>query len=128
MPEFDGIILGSPTRFGNMLSQMKELWDHTSGLWMEAKPVGKVDDVFTGSVSTYGGHETTAVVMMFPMLYHGMVIIEASYTVKELFITGSPYGPSSIVGANSDKLNEADLTVDKAHGKRIDEIASKLFP
>ncbi len=127
MPNCDAIIFGSPTRFGNMSSQMKALWDRTSSLWLEGKLIGKVGGVFTGAASVHGGQETTAVSMMFPMLHQGMIIVGVPYSVKELFTSGSPYGPSGILGANADQLKEIDLAVAKAHGKRIAEIASKLI-
>ncbi len=127
MPSYDAIIFGSPTRFGNMSSQMKALWDRTSSLWLEGKLIGKVGGVFTGASSVHGGQETTAVSMMFPMLHQGMIIVGVPYSVKELFTSGSPYGPSGILGANADQLKEIDLVVAKAHGKRIAEIASKII-
>jgi NAD(P)H dehydrogenase (quinone) len=127
MSEYDAIIFGSPTRFGNMSAQMKTLWDRTSSLWLENKLVGKVGGVFTGAGSVHGGQETTAVSMMFPMLHQGMIIVGVPYSVKELFVSGSPYGPSSIVGAKADQLKDIDLAVARAHGKRIAEIASKLI-
>lgn len=127
MPNYDGIIFGSPTRFGNMSAQMKALWDRASGLWLEGKLIGKVGGVFTGAASVHGGQETTAVTMMFPMLHQGMIIVGVPYSVKELFTSGSPYGPSSIVGGNNDQLKEIDLVVAKAHGKRIAEITSRII-
>lgn len=127
MPNYDAIIFGSPTRFGNMSAQMKALWDRTSSLWLEGKLIGKVGGVFTGAASVHGGQETTAVTMMFPMLHQGMIIVGVPYSVKELSTSGSPYGPSGILGANADQLKEIDLVVAKAHGKRIAEITSKLI-
>lgn len=127
MINFDAIIFGSPTRFGNMAAEMKALWDRTSGLWLEGKLIGKVGGVFTGAASVHGGQETTTVSMMFPMLHQGMIIVGVPYSVKELFVSGSPYGPSSIVGGKNDQLKDVDLAVAKAHGKRIAEIAAKLI-
>jgi NAD(P)H dehydrogenase (quinone) len=127
MTNFDAIIFGSPTRFGNMSAEMKALWDRTSGLWLSGQLIGKVGGVFTGAASVHGGQETTAVSMMFPMLHQGMIIVGVPYSIKELFVSGSPYGPSSIVGGNNDQLKEIDLVVAKAHGKRIAEVASKLI-
>ena len=126
LPKYDAIIFGSPTRFGNMASQLKEIWDRTSDHWLNGRLIGKVGGVFTGAASVHGGQETTAVSMMFPMLHHGMIIVGVPYSVKELFKSGSPYGPSGIVGPNADQLEERDLKVARAHGKRIGETASKL--
>lgn len=86
---------------------------------MEGKLIGKVGGVFTGASSVHGGQETTAVSMMFPMLHQGMIIVGVPYSVKELFTSGSPYGPAGILGAKSDQLKDIDLVVAKAHGRRI---------
>jgi len=126
MPKADAIIFGSPTRFGNMAAPMKEMWDRTSSLWMNGSLIGKVGGVFTGAASVHGGQETTAVSMMFPMLHQGMIIVGPSYDTKELFLSGSPYGPSIIAGANNDQVTENDLAVARALGRKIATIASKL--
>lgn len=126
MTKADAIIFGSPTRFGNMAAPMKEMWDRTSSLWLEGKLIGKVGGVFTGASSVHGGQETTAVSMMFPMLHHGMIIVGPAYDIPELLKSGSPYGPSTIVGPNSDTVTETDFIVARALGKKISVIASKL--
>lgn len=127
MPTYDAIIFGSPTRFGNMSARLKALWDRTTSLWMEGKLIGKAGGVFTGASSVHGGQETTAVSMMFPMLHQGMIIVGVPYSVKELFTSGSPYGPAGILGAKSDQLKDIDLVVAKAHGKRIAEVTAKII-
>ena len=75
MPNFDAIVFGSPTRFGNMAAPMKALWDRTSDLWMKGSLIDKLGAVFTGAASVHGGQETTAISMMFPMPHHGMIIV-----------------------------------------------------
>ncbi|NIM25947.1 MAG: NAD(P)H:quinone oxidoreductase [Nitrosopumilaceae archaeon] len=126
MSKADAIIFGSPTRFGNMAHEMKKMWDLSTDLWFTGKLIGKVGGVFTGASSVHGGQETTALSMMFPMLHQGMIIVGPSYDTKELHESGSPYGPSTIVGANSDQIKEVDLVVARALGSKIAKITSKL--
>jgi NAD(P)H dehydrogenase (quinone) len=127
MPNYDAIIFGSPTRFGNMAAPMKALWDRTSELWMNGSLIDKLGAVFTGAASVHGGQETTAISMMFPMLHHGMIIVGVPYAVPELTQSGSPYGPSRIVGPMSNKeITEADTKVARALGKRVSGLAQKL--
>jgi NAD(P)H dehydrogenase (quinone) len=127
LPRHHAIIFGSPTRFGNMAAPMKALWDMTSDLWMKGSLIGKVGAVFTSAASVHGGQETTAVSMMFPMLHHGMIIVGVPYSVPELIGSGSPYGPSRIVGSlSTKKIEEADIKVAQALGKRVAEISRKL--
>jgi len=127
LPQHDAIIIGSPTRFGNMAAPMKALWDITADLWIKGSLIGKVGGVFTSASSVHGGQETTAISMMFPMLHHGMIIVGVPYSVPELSHSGSPYGPSSIVGPLSNKaIIKADIEVARVFGKGIVEITRKL--
>lgn len=128
LPNFDAIIFGSPTRFGNMAAPLKALWDRTSKLWSDGALIGKLGAVFTGAASVHGGQETTAISMMFPMLHHGMIIVGVPYSVPELTQSGSPYGPSRIVGPMANKqIDDADIKVARALGKRVTHLAQKLF-
>jgi NAD(P)H dehydrogenase (quinone) len=128
LPNFDAIIFGSPTRFGNMAAPLKALWDRTSKLWLDGALIGKLGAVFTGAASVHGGQETTAISMMFPMLHHGMIIVGVPYSVPELTQSGSPYGPSRIVGPMANKqIDDADIKVARALGKRVTHLAQKLF-
>jgi NAD(P)H dehydrogenase (quinone) len=127
LPRHHAIIFGSPTRFGNMAAPMKALWDMTSDLWMKGSLRWKVGAVITSAASVHGGQETTAVSMMFPILHHGMIIVGVPYSVPELIGSGSPYGPSRIVGSlSTKKIEEADIKVAQALGKRVPEISRKL--
>jgi NAD(P)H dehydrogenase (quinone) len=127
LPQYDAILFGSPTRFGNMASQMKTLWDRTSRLWLNGSLIGKVGGVFTSASSVHGGQESTAISMMFPMLHHGMIIVGVPYSIPELTETGSPYSPSRIVGPKADRpFEDKDIKVARGFGKRIAEITSKL--
>ena len=121
------IIFGSPTRFGNIAPPIRGLWDMTSDLWMKDSLIGKVGAVFTNAASVHGGQETTAISMMFPMLHHDMIIVGVPYFVLELIGSGSPYGPSRIVGSlSAKKVEEADIKVAQALGKRVAEKSRKL--
>jgi NAD(P)H dehydrogenase (quinone) len=127
LPNYDAIIFGSPTRFGNMAAPLKALWDRTSKLWMDGALIGKLGAVFTGASSVHGGQETTAISMMFPMLHHGMIIVGVPYSVPELTQSGSPYGPTRIVGPMANKqIDDADIRVARALGKRVTQLAQKL--
>ena len=128
LPKNDAIIFGSPTRFGNMAAPMKTMWDGTTELWTSGSLVGKIGAVFTSAASAHGGQETTAVSMMFPMFHHGMILIGVPYSVEDLIESGSPYGPSRIVGrlANQE-IQQADIRVARALGKRVAEVTKKFI-
>lgn len=126
----DGLILGSPTRFGNMCSQMRNFLDQTGGLWMKGALVGKPAGVFCCTATMHGGQETTLVSMMFTLIHHGMLIAGVPYSVPELGSSmrgGTPYGASAVVGPEGNEPpTETDLKIAQAQGKRIAEIAAKL--
>jgi NAD(P)H dehydrogenase (quinone) len=128
LPNNDAIIFGSPTRFGNMAAPMKTMWDETTELWTSGSLIGKIGAVFTSAASVHGGQETTAVSMMFPMFHHGMILIGVPYSVEDLIESGSPYGPSRIVGrlANQE-IQQADIRVARALGKRVAEVTKKFI-
>jgi NAD(P)H dehydrogenase (quinone) len=127
----DAIIFGSPTRYGNMAAQMKQLFDSTAALWLKGELEGKVGGVFTSTASTHGGQETTLLSMMIPMLHLGLFISGVPYSVQGMLHTegrgGTPYGPSTIAGSRGElQPAEEDLDIARAHGKRIAETAKKL--
>ncbi|HQO58883.1 MAG TPA: NAD(P)H:quinone oxidoreductase [Candidatus Omnitrophota bacterium] len=130
LENIDGIILGSPTRFGNMCSQLRNFLDQTGGLWGKGALIGKPAGVFCCTASLHGGQETTLVSMMVTLLHHGAVIVGVPYSVKELGETqrgGTPYGPTAVVGAMSDEApDETELKIAKAFGKRLAQVAKKL--
>ncbi len=126
----DAVIFGTPTRYGNMSSSLKDFIDKTAGVWVKGGLVGKVGAAFTSSTSIHGGQETTLLTMFIPMLHHGMIIAGIPYSEEKLFATtagGSPYGASSVTGAMADKppTDEAEALA-KALGKRVAELAMKL--
>ena len=128
----DGIIIGTPTRFGNMTSQMKNFWDQTGGDWFGGTLIGKPASVFTSTATQHGGQETTIITSMIPLLHHGCVIVGLPYSNQEQMrideITGgSPYGASTVTGGKGERMpsdNEKKLAV--AFGKHLTEIAIKL--
>jgi NAD(P)H dehydrogenase (quinone) len=126
----DGLVLGSPTRFGNMCAQMRNFWDRTTQIWMKGQLIGKPAGVFTSTGTFHGGQETTLISMMFTLIHHGMVIVGIPYSVQELITTergGTPYGASSVVGPMSDQSpTQMDLKLGRILGKRVTEIAQKL--
>lgn len=131
LADYDAIVFGTPTRFGNMASQMRNFLDQTGGLWAEGKLAGKVGSVFT-STGTGGGNETTITSFWNTLAHHGMVIVGLSYASPELTDLsevkgGSPYGAGTIAGADGSRSpSEMELNVARAQGKRVAEIAAKL--
>lgn len=126
----DGLVLGSPTRFGNMAAPLKYFLDTTSSLWLSGALIGKPAGVFTSTSSLHGGQETTLISMMLPLMHHGMLILGVPYSESSLFSTttgGTPYGPSHFAGADSkNPISVDEKTLCMALGKRIAEIATKL--
>lgn len=126
----DAILVGSPTRFGNMCAQMRNFWDRTSSLWMKGALIGKPAGVFCSTASLHGGQETTLVSMMLTLLHHGMVIVGVPYSVPELITTtqgGTPYGPSHTAGPKGElALTKDETVICKALGHRVAEVAKKL--
>lgn len=123
LEECDGLILGSPTRFGNMAAPLKYFLDGTSTQWVSGTLIDKPAGVFTSTSSLHGGQETTLISMMLPLLHHGMMIVGLPYSEKELLSTGTggtPYGPSHLAGPESDnKLSEEEKKLCFALGKRV---------
>lgn len=130
LANYDAILVGSPTRFGNMCAQMRNFWDQTSRLWMNGTLIGKPAGVFCSTASLHGGQETTLISMMLTLFHHGMILVGVPYSVPELITTtqgGTPYGPSHTAGAKGDMpLTEEETAICKALGKRVAEVAKKL--
>lgn len=126
-----GLVLGSPTRFGNMAAPLKYFIDSTSDSWMSGTLTGKPAAVFTSTGSMHGGQESTLLSMMLPLLHHGMIIMGLPYSHPELMTTksgGTPYGPSHLAGSqNKNTLDESEAKLCQAMGKRIAETAVKLL-
>lgn len=125
-----GLILGSPTRFGNMAAPMKYFLDSTSSHWMNGDLIGKPAAVFTSTSTLHGGQESTLLSMMLPLLHQGMLIAGIPYSESALHSTktgGTPYGASHLAtGETPSKLSEDEINLCQALGKRVAEIAKKL--
>jgi NAD(P)H dehydrogenase (quinone) len=131
LPDYDAIIFGTPTRFGNMSGQMRTFLDQTGGLWGKGALVGKPAGVFT-STGSGGGKEATALSFYPTLLHHGMIIVGVPYSVPELFDLAtapgaSPYSSGVLAGGDgSRQASEQERAVARAHGARIADIAKKL--
>ena len=131
LKECAGLIMGSPTRFGNMAAPMKYFLDGTSPLWLSGSLVGKPAAVFTSTSTMHGGQESTLLSMMTPLFHHGMVLVGLPYSEASLSSTergGTPYGASHVagVGTSPQPLARDEETLALALGKRVAEIAVKL--
>jgi NAD(P)H dehydrogenase (quinone) len=133
----DGLVLGSPTRFGNMAAPLKYFLDGTSSLWLAGSLAGKPAAVFTSTQTMHGGQESTLLSMMLPLLHHGMYLVGLPYTEVTLTKTrsgGSPYGASHVAGqvdAKGESVTTSALTADEQVlaqllGRRVAELAFKL--
>ncbi len=125
-----GLVLGSPTRFGNMAAPLKYFLDGTSSLWLTGELVGKPAGVFTTTASLHGGQESTLLSMLLPLLHHGMLITGLPYSEGALLETrggGTPYGASHHAGADGKRpLDAHEITLCRALGQRLAQIALRL--
>jgi NAD(P)H dehydrogenase (quinone) len=130
LEECAGVIVGSPTRFGNMAAPLKYYFDGTSGLWLSGGLAGKPAGLFTSTSTLHGGQETTLLAMALPLLHQGMLIVGVPYTEPALSTTttgGSPYGASHVTwNRKGDRLSEDEKAVARALGVRVASIALKL--
>ena len=129
--DYDAIVFGTPTRFGNMAAQMRNFLDQTGGLWMKGALVGKVGSVFASTASQHGGQETTLTSFHTTLLHHGMVIVGVPYTHQGLTIMdevsgGTPYGATTLAGDGSRQPSANELDIARFQGKHVAEIAAKL--
>ena len=126
----DGLLLGSPTRFGNMAAPLKYFIDGTSSLWLSGSLNGKPAAVFTSTASLHGGQESTLLSMQLPLLHHGMLLVGLPYSESALTETrggGTPYGASHHAGPKGDNpISEHESELCVALGKRLARIAYKL--
>lgn len=132
LPDYDAIIIGVPTRFGNMPAQMKNFLDQTGGLWMSGKLVGKVGSVFTSTGTQHGGQESTILSTHIVLLHQGMVIVGLPYSFQGQMVMGeitggSPYGASTIAGGDGSRQPSAnELAGARYQGRHVAQIASRL--
>ena len=126
LAQCSGLLLGSPTRFGNMAAPLKYFIDGTAGLWMNGSLVDKPAGVFTSTSSLHGGQESTLLSMMLPLLHQGMVCVGVPYAEPALSNSttgGTPYGASHV---EAQSLSEDEIKICRAQGKRIAQLSTKL--
>jgi NAD(P)H dehydrogenase (quinone) len=132
LADYDAIVFGTPTRFGNMAGPMRAFLDRTSQLWVADALVGKVGSVFTSSATQHGGQESTILSSHITLLHHGMIVVGLPYTCKaqttlEEITGGSPYGASTIAaGDGSRQPSENELGMARFQGEHVARIAAKL--
>ena len=130
LQECSGLIMGSPTHFGNMAAPLKYFIDSTSSLWMSGDLIGKPAAVFTSTASMHGGQESTLLSMMLPLLHHGMILMGLPYSEQALLKTatgGTPYGASRLTSDQQKQpLSEDERALCIALGKRVAEVSRKL--
>jgi NAD(P)H dehydrogenase (quinone) len=132
LADYDAIIFGTPTRFGNMAAQMRNFLDQTGGLWFAKALVGKVGSVFVSTASQHGGQETTITSFHTTLLHHGMVIVGLPYTFagnSEMgeISGGTPYGASTLAGNDGSRMpSENELAGARFQGAHVAQIAAKL--
>jgi NAD(P)H dehydrogenase (quinone) len=131
--DYDAIIFGTPTRFGNMCAQMRNFLDQTGGHWLNGTLIGKVGSVFTGTASQHGGQESTLLSFHITLLHQGMIIVGLPYsatgqlTLDEIS-GGSPYGATTITAGDGSRWPSAnELEMAKFQGRHVAEITKKLF-
>ncbi|HET9190571.1 MAG TPA: NAD(P)H:quinone oxidoreductase [Rudaea sp.] len=128
--ECAGIILGSPTRFGNMAAPLKHFLDSTGAEWASGALVGKPAAVFTSTSTQHGGQESTLLSMLLPLLHHGALIVGIPFTEPEISTTttgGSPYGASHVAGTSGDRpISDDERTLARKLGRRVAQVAAKL--
>lgn len=132
LADYDAIIVGAPTRYGRMPSQMAAFWDTTGGLWFKGALIGKVGGAFTSTASQHGGQETTLFSLLTNLMHHGMAIVGLDYGFQAQMGVdevrgGSPYGATTIAGGDGSRQPHAEeLAGARYQGKRIAETAAKL--
>ena len=132
LADYDAIIFGTPTRFGNMAAQMRNFLDQTAHLWLNGTLIGKVGGVFTSTATQHGGHETTMTSFFSTLLHHGMVIVGIPYSCQELMTMseisgGSPYGASTLAGNDGKRTPSGnELAIARFQGRHTAEIAKRL--
>ncbi|WP_061934610.1 NAD(P)H:quinone oxidoreductase [Aureimonas sp. AU22] len=132
LAQYDAIIVGVPTRYGNMASQMASFWDRTGGLWAQGKLIGKVGGAFSSSATQHGGNEATILSVHKTLLHHGLVIVGLPYSFQgqmasDQIVGGSPYGATTIAnGDGSRQPSPIELDGARFQGRHIAEIATKL--
>lgn len=132
LPEADAIILGTPTRYGNVCAQMQNFLDQTGQLWAKGALINKVGSVFASTATQHGGQETTIRSLQTELFHHGMILVGVPYSCQELtnmteITGGSPYGATTIAGGKGERQPSAnELAIARFQGRHVAEIARKL--
>jgi NAD(P)H dehydrogenase (quinone) len=132
LADYDAVIFGAPTRFGNMAAQMRNFLDQTGGLWMKGALIGKVGSVFASTATQHGGQESTILSFHTTLLHQGMVVVGLPYSFQgqmrlDEITGGSPYGASTIAGSDGSRQPSAnELDAARFQGRHVAEIAKKL--
>ena len=129
--DYDAIIFGTPTRFGNMASQMRNFLDQTGGLWMKGALIGKVGSVFASTSSQHGGQETTLTSFHTSLFHQGMIVVGVPYSCQELhemgeISGGTPYGATTLAGDGSRQPSANELAIARFQGRHVANIAARL--
>ncbi len=134
LADYDGVIFGTPTRFGNMCAQMRNFMDQTGKLWISGALVGKVGSVFTSTGTQHGGQETTITSFHTTLFHQGFIVVGVPYTCKGLsnmdeISGGSPYGASTLAGSDgrSRSVSKNELAIARFQGEHVASITKKLF-
>lgn len=122
----DGIVFGTPTRFGSMTAELKAYIDSLGGLWFKGALVGKAGSAFASTSTLHGGNEMTITALYAPMAHLGLILVPTGYADPALFKAGTPYGASSVSGTNSAPPSADDLEVARFQGKRVARVAAAL--
>jgi NAD(P)H dehydrogenase (quinone) len=133
LPQYDAIVFGTGTRFGNMTGQMRTFLDQTGGLWASGALVGKVGSVFCSSATQHGGQESTILTFVPTLLHHGFIVVGLPYAEQrqmglDEIKGGSPYGASTITGGQGERMpSEQERAMARFQGRHVAQIATKLF-
>jgi NAD(P)H dehydrogenase (quinone) len=131
LPDYDAILFGTPTRFGNMCAQMRNFLDQTGGLWQKGQLIGKVGSVFTSTATQHGGQETTITSFHTTLLHLGMIIVGVPYSCQEItnmseITGGSPYGASTLAGIDGSRQpSENEMKIARFQGAHVAKVAKK---
>jgi NAD(P)H dehydrogenase (quinone) len=132
LDQYDAIVIGSPTRYGNMAAQMRNFLDQTGAIWLRRGLVGKIGSAFVCTSTQHGGQETTLQSIHTTLLHHGMVIVGVPYAIPEMFTMseiagGTPYGATTISGPDNSRLPSAvELAIARFQGAHVASIAARL--
>jgi NAD(P)H dehydrogenase (quinone) len=132
LPQYDAVIIGVPTRYGRMASQMSNFWDQTGALWASDALVGKVGSVMSSTATQHGGQETTLFSGITTLIHLGFIIVGLPYSFKEQMtldeiVGGSPYGATTVTGSKGERQPSAkELAGARFQGKRVAQVAAKL--